>query len=258
MSTILFEKIVFGPIRSRRLGSSLGVNLLPLHGKLCTFDCIYCECGWNKDGKNDTRIYDLQDIEKALTERLNSLKNEGTVIDTITFSGNGEPTLHPHFPEIIDLTIKLRDSLYPEAKISVLSNASRITKDSVRDALLKVDNPILKIDSAIGDMVDAIDRPQPGYSLERTIERLKEISGRYILQTMFLRGEHDGKTIDCTSEENVRTWQNLVRELRPRSVMIYTIDRETPEKNLSKVTVEEMNAIAEPLRREGFTVQVNG
>lgn len=258
MSTILFEQIVFGPIKSRRLGSSLGVNLLPLHGKWCTFDCIYCECGWNKDGKKDSTLHSLDEIKAALTTRLKSLKEEGTVINTITFSGNGEPTLHPDFPEIIDTTIKLRNELYPEAKISVLSNASRIGIKEVRDALMKVDNPILKIDSAIEWMAKGIDRPNPAYSLEKTIETLKEISGRYILQTMFLKGSNEGQEFDCTSPENVESWQNLVREIKPRSIMMYTIDRETPAKDLRKVTVEEMERIAAPLRAEGFEIQIKG
>lgn len=258
MSTILFNQIVFGPIRSRRLGSSLGVNLMPKFGKWCSFDCIYCECGWNKDGKKDHNLPAYEDVEKALEERLRSLKAEGTAIDTITFSGNGEPTMHPDFPKIIDMTVRLRNELYPEARISVLSNASMIVKDDVRDAILKVDNPILKIDSAIEDTVNWINRPQPGYSLARTVERLKEISGKYILQTMFLKGKDNGKYFDCTCRENVEAWQNLVRELKPRSVMIYTIDRETPSKELEKASVQEMEEIAAPLRKEGFTVQVNG
>lgn len=258
MSTILFEQIVFGPIHSRRLGSSLGVNLLPLHGKWCSFDCIYCECGWNKDGRKDHQLHDVEDIKAALTTRLKSLKENGTVINSITFSGNGEPTMHPHFPEIIDTTIRLRDELYPDAKISVLSNATQIRNDKVRDALLRVDNPILKIDSAIEDIVNWINKPQPGYSLSETIERLKQMSGKYILQTMFLKGSNDGRYVDCTSEENAKAWQDLVREIRPRSVMMYTIDRETPAKDLQKATVEEMEKIAAPLRAEGFEIQIRG
>ena len=166
--------------------------------------------------------------------------------------------MNPHFPEIIDYTIKLRNELYPEAQISVLSNASQIHREPVMNALLKVDNAILKIDSPLESYVNIIDGPNEAYSLKRTIENLKKISGKYILQTMFLKGEHNGTVIDCTAEENVTAWQNLVRDLKPRSVMIYTVDRDTPEKNLHKVTVEEMNRIADPLRAEGFTVQVNG
>lgn len=258
MGTILFNETVFGPIKSRRLGNSLGVNLLPKFGKWCSFDCIYCECGWNKDGKEDKRLPSKEEVFEALELKLRTLKDEGTPVDTITFSGNGEPTMHPDFPEIIDFTLKLRDELYPSAKVSVLSNATRLGRKEVRDALMKTDNPILKIDSPIEEMVQAINIPNEAYSLQRTIGEMKLFNHDFILQTMFLKGEEGGKTIDCTCEEHVKAWRNLVRELAPREVMMYTIDRETPAKNLCKVTVEEMQQIAAPLVEEGFNIQIRG
>lgn len=258
MATILFNEIVFGPIKSRRLGSSLGVNLLPKFGKWCSFDCIYCECGWNKDGKKDTVLPSKDEVYEALENRLRTLKSEGTPVDTITFSGNGEPTLHPNFSDIIDFTLKLRDELYPTAKVSVLTNATQLGKEHIRETLLRTDNPILKIDSPIEWMLKAINIPEPSYSLDKTIQNIKLFGHNFILQTMFLKGIVDGVEIDCTCREHVDAWRNLVRELAPREVMMYTIDRETPAKNLSKVTVEQMQEIAAPLVEEGFNIQIRG
>ena len=258
MSTILFNEIIFGPIKSRRLGNSLGVNLLPKFGKWCSFDCIYCECGWNKDGKNDTTLPTKEEVFEAMENKLKTLKAEGTAVDTITFSGNGEPTMHPAFPQIIDFTLQLRDELYPSAKVSVLTNASQLGKKEVRDALYKIDNPILKIDSPLESLVEAINIPNAAYSLKDAIENIKLFNHNFILQTMFLKGVENGVEIDCTCREHVEAWQNLVRELSPREVMMYTIDRETPAKNLQKVTVEEMEAIAAPLVSEGFKIQIRG
>ena len=258
MSTILFNHIIFGPIKSRRLGNSLGVNLLPRFGKWCSFDCIYCECGWNKDGKEDNVLPTKEDVYSALESKLKAYKEEGTPIDTITFSGNGEPTLHPDFAQIIDFTLKLRSEIFPQAKVSVLTNASQLGKKEVRDALMRIDNPILKIDSPIENMVQLIDRPNAAYSLQKTIDNIKLFGNNFILQTMFLKGEVDGVVIDCRNEKHCTAWRDLVRELKPREIMMYTIDRETPAQNLQKVTVEEMTAIAEPLLKEGFKIQIKG
>lgn len=258
MATILFNEIVFGPIKSRRLGSSLGVNLLPKFGKWCSFDCIYCECGWNKDGKKDTTLPAKEEVYQALSDRLHELSKEGMPVDTITFSGNGEPTMHPAFAEIIEFTLQLRDKLYPSAKVSVLTNATQLGRKEVRDALQKIDNPILKIDSPIEELVQAINIPNQAYSLSQTIENIKLFNHNFILQTMFLKGVVDGKAIDCTDVTHVEKWRDLVRELAPREVMMYTIDRETPAKDLQKVTVEQMQAIAAPLVAEGFNIQIRG
>ena len=258
MGTILFNHIIFGPIKSRRLGNSLGVNLLPKFGKWCSFDCIYCECGWNKDGKKDTTLPTKEEVFEAMSTRLHELSAEGTPVDTITFSGNGEPTMHPAFAQIIDFTLQLRDKLYPSAKVSVLTNASQLGKKEVRDALQKIDNPILKIDSPLEHLVEVINIPNAAYKLKDAIENIKLFNHNFILQTMFLKGVENGVEIDCTCKEHVEAWQNLVRELAPREVMMYTIDRETPAKNLQKVSVEEMEAIAAPLVNEGFKIQIRG
>lgn len=259
MSTILFHEIVYGPIHSRRMGSSLGVNLLPYDGKLCSFDCIYCECGFNKDFRTRTKLPDRENVHAAMEDKLQSLQREGTKLDVITFAGNGEPTMHPQFSEIIDDTISLRDKYYPEAKISVLTNGMHVSKASVFKALTKIENPILKLDSAFDETVQLIDRPNSKeYSVAKQVELYKHFEGNFILQTMFLKGEFEGQQIDNTTEKEVSAWLELVRELNPREVMIYTIDRETPAKKLEKVSVEELRKIADRVGELGIKTNVAG
>lgn len=248
------EKIVFGPILSRRLGSSLGINLLPEEGKICNFDCIYCECGWNRDGRGDRRIPSAEDLRTALEARLADCRAKSVAIDSITFSGDGEPTLNPDFPRIIDITLSLRDEYYPEARVSVLSNATRVAVDEVFEALKKVDNPILKIDAPTTELAARINRPAPGYSVESVVEALKRFEGDFILQTMFLRSGD----FDSSSPEVLEGWMDIVRTLRPRGVMVYTIDRATPQEGLRKFSRDEMAALTEPLVKEGFNVQISG
>ncbi|MBQ6198370.1 MAG: radical SAM protein [Bacteroidales bacterium] len=246
------EETVFGPIFSRRLGSSLGINLLPQHGKVCNFDCIYCECGWNKDGLQDRTIPKAADVRKALTAKLEECASAGTRIDSITFSGDGEPTLNPDFPEIVDITLELRDKYCPEAKVSVLSNATMAFKDDVFRALSRVDNPIMKLDAPTDEEVALVNRPVGRYSVEEVVRSLERFGGNFVLQTMFL------KAPDFRSGNWVGGWMSLVRRLKPREVMVYTIDRETPMKGLEKYTVEEMRALVQPLIDEGYKIQIKG
>lgn len=248
------EDTVFGPIFSRRLGSSLGINLLPVDGKICTFDCIYCECGWNKDGRGDTRLPEASEVHEALETKLKQLATEGTPVDSITFSGDGESTIHPGFPQIIDDTLQLRDRYYPKAKVSVLSNATQVHRPEIFRALKKVDNPIMKIDAPTNALVEKINHPAPGYDVNRVVEALKQFHGDFILQTMFLKS----KDFDSSSPEVLNGWMDIVRLLKPREVMAYTIDRPTPEEGLQKFTVEEMRAMLEPLIKEGFNLQIKG
>lgn len=251
---MLREDVVFGPIKSRRLGNSLGINLLPEKGKLCNFDCIYCECGWNKDGRDDNKLPTAADVKKALEAKLQAILAEGTPIDSITFSGDGEPTLNPEFPQIIDDTIELRDRYFPKAVTSVLSNATRAHIPEVFNALCKVDNPIMKIDAPSDDLVARINQPAPGYSLSRVIEALKKFNGNFVLQTMFLRS----RDFDSSSEEVLKGWMSIVRELRPREIMVYTLDRPTPEADLTKFTLEQMKTFVQPLLDEGYNIQIKG
>ena len=249
-----FEDIVFGPIRSRRLGSSLGVNILPAHGKMCNFDCVYCECGWNRDGAGDKAYPRLADVAAALEKRLGELSQQGIPVDSITFSGNGEPTLNPDFAAIVDKTIQLRDRFYPSAKVSVLSNATMVGRESVFDALKKVDNAIMKIDASTDELIEKVNKPTGVYRLETVIEGLKKFEGNFVLQTMFLRSDE----FDTAAPEALDRWMDIVRELRPRKIMVYTIDRETPDKTLGKYTVEQMAQMVRPLLDEGFDIQIRG
>ena len=249
---MLREETVFGPIHSRRLGSSLGINLLPTRGKICNFDCIYCECGWNRDGREDTRLPSAADVRKALEDKLSALMLEGTPVDSITFSGDGEPTLNPDFPRIIDDTLQLRDAFYPAAKVSVLTNATRIHEEAVFQALTKVDNPILKLDAPTDELAARINRPAPGYSVARTVEAMRRFRGDFILQTMFLRAPG----FETGAPEVLGPWMEIVRSLRPRLVQVYTIDRPTPQEGLQKYTREEMAALVQQLIDEGFTIQI--
>lgn len=248
------EETVFGPIHSRRLGRSLGINLLPEKGKICNFDCIYCECGWNRDGLGDKLIPSAAKVRNDLENKLTELMLEGTPIDSITFSGDGEPTLNPEFPRIIDDTLFLRDAYYPSAKVSVLSNASRVHIPEVFEALRKVDNPILKIDAPTDELVARINQPAPGYSLSRVIEALERFEGNFVLQTMFLKS----KDFDSASPEVLEGWMGIVRRLKPRKVMVYTIDRPTPEQGLEAFSVEKMRTLVKPLIDEGFRIDIKG
>lgn len=259
MATILFEELIFGPIHSRRLGTSLGVNLLPLHGKLCTFDCLYCECGLNAQHKSG-KLPKSDEVKKALESKLIELRKEGSPLDVITFAGNGEPSVHPEFDRIIDDTIELRNTYFPKAKVSVLSNATQLDKPNVFQALLKVDNPILKLDSAMDETVRILDRPNSStYSVRQQVDRMKQMNGKLIIQTLFIRGYYEGQTFDNTTDAEISAWILLIQEIKPESVMIYAIDRETPVKTLEKISLKELKAIAKRLKDEtGISVSVAG
>ncbi len=251
---MLREDTVFGPIFSRRLGSSLGINLLPREGKICSFDCIYCECGWNRDGLADKRIPSADEVRSALEAKLSGLAERHTKIDSITFSGDGEPTLNPEFPRIIDDTLGLRDRYCPGTKVSVLSNATRVHIPEVLRALRKVDNPIMKIDAPTDELVQKINRPAPGYSLQRVVEALRGFEGDFVLQTMFLSCPY----FDSSSPEVLDGWKRIVRKLRPRGIMVYTIDRPTPEQGLEKFSGERMRELVADLIEEGFDISISG
>lgn len=252
----IYKSNIIGPIRSRRLGISLGVNLLPADGKACSFDCLYCECGWNADHRGG-HMPTADDVMKQLEDKLTEMSEKGDDLDVITFAGNGEPTLHPNFGDIIDRTIALRDKFYPKAKVSVLSNATRMTVPSVHAALLKVDNNILKLDGAFDETVRLIDRPvDKDYSVAKIVEGMKSFNGELIVQTMFVRGEHDGISFDNTFPAEVAAWSDLMREIKPKQIMVYSLDRPTPEQNLTKVSKSEMEALVAPLISEGYNVSI--
>lgn len=256
--SILFESLVFGPISSRRLGKSLGINLMPEIGKICSFNCIYCECGWNPEKKNISRLPKKEVFEKVLEEKLKELCGTDNEPDSITFSGNGEPTLHPDFAEIIDITIKLRNLYAPKAKISVLTNGTMLHKKEIFDAISKIENNIIKIDGGTYETIKSINKPNVDFDLEKYVEMLQDFKGALVVQTCFLRGEHNGVRIDNTTEEEVALWIKHIRKITPRKTMIYAIERETPEKNLEKISLNELEQIAEPLRQLGFEVECYG
>ena len=249
---MLREDTVFGPISSRRLGSSLGINLLPTKGKLCNFDCIYCECGWNRDGLQDRRLPSAAEVRDALATKLAECSAVGTPIDSITFSGDGEPTLNPDFAQIIDDTIELRDRYYPSARVSVLSNATRICRESVFQALRKVDNPILKLDAPTSELAARINRPVGDYDVEQIIRDLERFDGDFVLQTMFLRSPD----FDSSSDEILLPWMDIVRRLHPREVMVYTIARPTQQSGLEKFSEAQMRSLVRPLIEEGYNIQI--
>lgn len=260
MQTVLFTSTIFGPIHSRRLGTSLGVNLMPNDGKVCSFDCLYCEAGYNAQGIGTTGIPKRETVKKQLKNKLQAMHEAGDKLDVITFSGNGEPTLHPQFKEIIHDVINLRNQYYPEAKVTVLSNATMAGKPNVIAALKQVDNNILKLDSAVARTMRQINRPtSPNVLPAGIIEDLKAFGGKCIVQTMMVRGEHDGQIIDNTTDGEIEALINAYIAIAPREIMLYTIDRKTPEEKLEKVPVEDLKRIARHIEAETkIPVQVTG
>lgn len=257
MQTVLFHSTIFGPIHSRRLGTSLGVNLGPDDGKTCTFDCLYCEAGFNAQGTGSTGLPSRQHVAQALEAKLQHMHANGDPLDVITFSGNGEPTIHPDFPGIIDDVLALRDHYYPDAKVSVLSNSTRLDRPAVREALLKVDNNILKLDSAIDSTIHALDRPtSPSFTADKVISELESFGDQCIIQTMMTRGEYDGQKVDNTTEPEIEALLDAYKRIKPREVMLYSLDRQTPAQNLEKVSHDELEAVAERIRALGIPVQV--
>lgn len=253
MQRVLFHSTVFGPIHSRRLGTSLGINLSPDDGKICSFDCLYCEAGFNAQGAGTTGFPTPAKVFADLEAKLKQMNADGEKLDVITFSGNGEPTLHPQFPEIIDGVIQLRDRYVPEAAISVLTNSTMLNNERVVDALHKIENPILKLDSAIDDTIQRLDRPNsPAFTFGNVKEKLKDFGPKGIIQTMIVRGEADGRPIDNTSENEVEALVNTIVEINPRMVMLYSIDRPTPDKTLRRVERAELESIANRLRNAGI------
>jgi wyosine [tRNA(Phe)-imidazoG37] synthetase (radical SAM superfamily) len=260
MSTFLFDSIVFGPVRSRRLGVSLGINLLPVDRKVCSFDCIYCECGWTSCGAGPTvKLPSRKEVHDALRKKLSGMLEKVNGPDVITYAGNGEPTMHPDFNGIIDDSIVLRDEFFPSAKISVLSNGSTLHRKAVREALMKVDMNILKLDSAFPETVKRLNQPRGKYDPEALARNVRDFDGRFIIQSLFVRGRYHGEIIDNATPAEVDAWLAMIGKLKPQAVMIYTIERETPLGNdLNKVPVTELKAIAARVNALGIPASVSG
>ncbi len=254
MSTVIYPSPIFGPVHSRRLGISLGINLMPADGKVCTFDCIYCECGFNADHRPKLRRPTREEVAKKLEAKLKEMKAEGQLPDVLTFAGNGEPTAHPHFAGIIDDTIELRDKYCPKAKVSVLSNTTMADRPEVHAALLKVDNNILKLDTVDTDYIYKVDRPvSKTYDVKKIIETMKSFNGHVIVQTMFMRGKTGSEDVDNTGEKYVGPWLEALKDIKPQQVMIYTIDRETPDHDLLKASHETLDAIRDRVIEAGIS-----
>lgn len=259
MATFLFDKIIFGPVKSRRLGISLGINLLPVDSKLCNFNCIYCECGWTPGKKELNVFYHPRElVARRLEETLQGMLEQQMPLDVITYAGNGEPTMHPDFEAIIDDTIRLRDIYFPKARIAVLTNATLLHKKGVINALKRIKDNILKLDSVFSETIELINKPLGKFQVEKVIEQLKSFNGGLIIQTMFVRGHYDGKIVDNTTEKELTAWMHALHEIKPKQVMIYTIARDTPSPDLVKVPLEDLNKIKARLEKEGFSVQVSG
>ena len=253
MSTVIYPSPIFGPIKSRRLGVSLGINLLPGDGKVCTFDCLYCECGFNAARRPKEKLPTRGEVAEALEYKLQQMQAEGMAPDVITFAGNGEPTVHPDFAGVIEDTLTLRDRYSPFAKVSVLTNGTRIDREEVFEALKRVDNNIVKLDTVDVDYIARVDRPVGRYDLSKLMGRMKAFEGRCIIQTMFMKGvDADGVSVDNTTEEYVMPWIDAVERIAPREVMIYTIDRETPANGLLKALPEELDGIVALLKARGI------
>lgn len=257
MAGFLFDNIVFGPVYSRRLGVSLGINLLPNNSKYCNFNCIYCECGWTEIKKGERKVLpNREEISTRLTNMLKNLKGTVNEPDTITFAGNGEPTIHPDFAGIIDDTIGIRNKFAPKAQISVLSNASMLHKHKVVAALKKTEMNIQKLDSGIENTFNLINQTAKGLSFEKIVGGLLAFEGKLIIQTLFLRGEYNGHFIDNTTPEEIDAWLKLLVKINPEYVMIYPIDRGTPAKNLQKISEEQLNEIASQVEQAGIKTKV--
>jgi wyosine [tRNA(Phe)-imidazoG37] synthetase (radical SAM superfamily) len=260
MATFLFDEIIFGPVKSRRLGVSLGINLLPAKKKICNFNCIYCECGWTRDiDKAVNRLPGRDEVYRALDQKLSAMKADNEAPDVITYAGNGEPTLHPDFPGIIDDSIILRDKYFPKAKIAVLSNSTTINKPLIKAALLKVDKNILKLDSAFDSTIKIHNQPRIDIKVEDLINEMIRFNGKLIIQTLFLRGVYKGSVIDNTTPSEINAWLGAIERIRPSEVMIYTISRDTPEGGqLNKIPVKELRGIASLVEKLGIATQVSG
>ena len=253
MSTVIYPSPIFGPIKSRRLGISLGINLLPGDGKVCTFDCIYCECGFNAERRPKQKLPTRHEVAEALEQKLLQMQAEGMAPDVLTFAGNGEPTAHPDFAGVIDDTIALRDRYFPRAKVSVLTNGTRIDRPEVFEALKRVDNNIVKLDTVDIDYITRVDRPVGRYDLPQLLECMRAFEGSCVLQTLFMKGvDEQGASVDNTTPEYVMPWLDAVGRIAPREVMIYTIDRETPAHGLLKATPEELDSIVALLHERGI------
>lgn len=256
MSTFLWESIAFGPIRSRRLGQSLGINLMPVDEKICTFNCLYCECGWTLEKNLNARApYPLDTVLEAIERKLVDCRRSDTPVDSLTFSGNGEPTLYPWFGQVIDRLLVLRDKYYPEAVITCLSNATQLYRQEVIAALKRIENPMLKLDAGSQAMLDTVNAPVVPVDIEQVTGQLCQFDGNLVIQTLFFSGEREGRVFDNSIDPEWSLWLERIRRIRPKRLVIYSLDRETPALDLRKFDKDYLEGIVAKLRAEGFNAE---
>jgi len=234
--------IIYGPINSRRLGRSLGINLLPYDYKLCSFDCVYCHYG-RTDVKTlspeENRFPSVEQVLDAVEEALRTYPD----VDYITFSGNGEPTLHPHFPAIASAVCHLRDELRPDVKLAILSNSTTVHLAHIREALILFDAPIMKLDAGDPTTLARINHPASAVELEHIIEGLEKIPG-LIIQSVLI----DGKVTNVKGEP-FEAWLSALSEIRPAQVQIYSTDRPVPEAGVERVPPSALQRIAGEVKK---------
>jgi wyosine [tRNA(Phe)-imidazoG37] synthetase (radical SAM superfamily) len=249
--SVLFHDIIYGPVKSRRFGYSLGINLLPTNSKICTFNCIYCECGWNPD-KTVNNFADKNEIFTYLEEVLTTIKETNSPLDVITFAGNGEPTLHPDFEEIVSIVLSLRNKLAENKPIVLLTNGTTLHQPKIQNAIKNIDIPVFKIDSAVEETRNLINKPFKNYDFEAYIKNLKLLNQTKVIQTMFLKGHIGNIYIDNTTEKELNALIKIYKTINPSYVMLYSLDRKPPLSTLQKVEHSEMQSIARKIENNGI------
>lgn len=239
--TIPFQKsIIYGPVKSRRLVKSLGINLLPTNRKICSFNCNYCQYGLTQQVNGSETSMDLF---PGLAEVINALTlglEEHPDVDFVTFSGNGEPTLHPNFAKIVDgVNNVVKTNILSNAKVALLTNGSTLVNKKTMEAISKIDRVYIKLDAPNEPLFRKINKPALSIDFNRMIESMKEVSNLR-LQTMLM----EGVVTNC-DPKSLEDYYNLIAYLQPEEVHIYTIDRPTPVEGLLKVSPEKLNMIAE-------------
>ena len=248
--------IIYGPVRSRRLGLSLGINLLPTDYKLCSFNCVYCQYGWTKKAtlaptQELADLPGLAAIATAIEAALEQLASAGKTVDSITVCGNGEPTLYPQLAEVIVAAKELRDRYLPQARLAILSNSSTVGDPAVREALDLLDLKIMKFDAGSEEMFRQLNHPRAPIYMGDIVTGLKELKN-IILQSLFVQGR-----VTNADPDSVGLWAEKVREIRPIGVQVYTLEREPADLRIEKVSLTTLQWIAEQVRwRAGVPVEV--
>ncbi len=256
MATFLFEEAVFGPIKSRRLGNSIGINLLSTTEKICNYDCIYCECGWTNKTHRKEKFVQTDVLFQELEGRLRELKQNKKEVNYITYAGNGEPTLHPNFLLITKIIFALRNQYFPNSKIALLSNGSTLNKKDTLTSFEFIDDCILKIDAGSQELYQLINCANVNLQLDDLCTKMETINEKIIVQTMFLKGSHNQVDFDNTIEPEIGKWMSRIAKIKPRYVQLYSIARDTPAKNLKAISKDKLKNIAISLAEIGIHAEV--